>query len=65
MDKRIKGTNGDLQNTRQKTNIEQRFSLFVLFFTYQVLNLSDNGKQLAKNSIDKNMCPFTWANEIF
>jgi hypothetical protein len=23
---------------------------------YQVLNLSDNGKQLAKNSIDKNMC---------
>jgi hypothetical protein len=65
MYKRIKGTNGDLQNTRQKTNIEQRFSLFVLFFTYQVLNLLDNGKQLAKNSIDKNMCENKLYHSIF
>ena len=50
---------GDLQNTTQKLILKNDSAYFFLFFTYQVLNLSDNGKQLAKNSIDKNMCPFT------
>ena len=56
---------GDLQNTTQKLILNNDSAYFFLFFTYQVLNLSDNGKQLAKNSIDKNMCENKLYHSIF